>query len=123
MARLLGINSKEVQADRVGSAERLAEKTGCTVILKGAGTIIATHERVFINLTGNPGMATAGTGDVLSGMIGGLGLSPVDAAVSGVYIHGLAGDEVAKQRGEIGMVATDLLEKVPGLLNSFAGSF
>jgi NAD(P)H-hydrate epimerase len=70
MARLLGINSKEVQADRVGSAERLAEKTGCTVILKGAGTIIATHERVFINLTGNPGMATAGTGDVLSGMIG-----------------------------------------------------
>jgi NAD(P)H-hydrate epimerase len=125
MSRLLGINSKQVQADRVGSAERLSKKTGCTVILKGAATVIATHQEGFINPTGNPGMATAGTGDVLTGMIGGLlaqGLSPVDASVAGVYIHGLAGDEVAKQRGEIGMVATDLLEKVPGLLNSLAGS-
>jgi NAD(P)H-hydrate epimerase len=123
-ARLLGISAKEVQADRTGSAKRLSEKTGCTVILKGAGTIIATPLRGFVNPTGNPGMATAGTGDVLSGIVGGLlaqGLSPVDAAVTGVYIHGLAGDEVAKDRGEMGMVATDLLDKVPGILNSFAG--
>jgi NAD(P)H-hydrate epimerase len=124
MARLLGLNSSDVQADRIGSTQRLSEKTGCTVALKGAGTIIAARGKGgggFINPSGNPGMATAGTGDVLTGMIGGFlaqGLSPVDAAVTGVYIHGLAGDEVAKARGETGMVATDLLEKVPAIVNS-----
>jgi NAD(P)H-hydrate epimerase len=124
MATLLGVGPKDVQADRVGSARTLAKKTGSTVVLKGAATVVATPEGGFVNPTGNPGMATAGTGDVLSGMIGGLlaqGLSPVDAAVAGVYIHGLAGDRIAEERGEIGMVATDLLEKIPGILNSFAG--
>lgn len=128
MARLLGIGAKHVQADRVGSAKTLSKKTGCTVVLKGAGTIIATPPTPkgsgFVNPTGNPGMATAGTGDVLTGMIGGLiaqGLAPVDASAAAVYIHGLAGDAVAAERGEIGMIATDLLEKVPGLINSFAG--
>lgn len=119
MSRLLGTDTGEVQADRIGCAERLAEETGAVVVLKGASTVVAASGSIYINPTGNPGMATAGTGDVLSGMIGGLlaqGLAPVDAAVASVYLHGLAGDEAAARIGEAGLMATDLLDEIPPLL-------
>lgn len=121
MSRLLQTTINEVQANRLSSAERLSEMTGATVVLKGAGTIIAGKGQVFINPTGNPGLATAGTGDILAGMIGGLlaqGYGPVDAASAGAYIHGMAGDAVKELNGEAGMVATDLLAHIPKLLNS-----
>jgi NAD(P)H-hydrate epimerase len=123
MARLLGRSAAEVQSDRVGAAEELALKTGGTVVLKGAATVIAGPSgRIHINPTGNPGLATAGTGDVLAGMIGGLlaqGYTPEQAACAAVYVHGLAGDEVKSAQGELGMMAMDLVAGLPRLMNSF----
>lgn len=123
MARLLKTTVGEVQADRLGAATRLSTLTGATVVLKGAGTVIAgTDGQIYINTTGNAGLATAGTGDILSGMIGGLlaeGYSPVEASIAGAHIHGLAGDAVKGATGEIGMIATDLLPRIPPILNSF----
>lgn len=124
-ARLLKTATAQVQDDRLGSALRLAEATESVVVLKGAGTVIATPEgEFFINPTGNPGMSTAGTGDVLAGMIGGLlaqGYTATEAACAGVYIHGMAGDMARDELGETGMMATDLLPKIPVILNSFTG--
>ena len=123
MARLVGMTAKDIQEDRIGIAERFAKENKVIVVLKGAGTVIAEPSgKIFINSTGNPGMATAGTGDVLSGMIGGFiaqGYSPIDAARIGVYLHGLAGDESAKKKGQIGMMATDILDILPKVINSF----
>jgi NAD(P)H-hydrate epimerase len=86
------------------------------VVLKGAGTIVADAERIFVNTTGNPGMATGGSGDVLSGMIGGLlaqRMPTFDAAVAAVYLHGLAGDIAAGDVGQVSLMATDLLDTLP----------
>ena len=117
MARLLGVSTEDIQRNRINSAQAFAEECGVTVVLKGAGTVIATtHGDVFINTTGNPGMATGGTGDVLTGMIGSLlaqGYGPTQAACLGVYLHGLAGDLAAKEKGEAGMIAGDVIEKIP----------
>jgi hydroxyethylthiazole kinase-like uncharacterized protein yjeF len=117
MGRLLGISSREVQKDRIGIASGFAVKYKVTLVLKGAGTVIATPDgKVFINSTGNPGMATGGTGDVLTGMITGLlaqGYTSTDAACLGVYLHGLAGDLAAQEKGEMAMIAGDLIEKIP----------
>ncbi len=114
MARLMGLTTAEVSRDRIGAARSLALSTQVVVVLKGARTAIAREDgTVFLNPTGNPGLATGGTGDVLSGVCGALlaqGLSPEDAAVTGVYAHGLAGDVVAQRRGRMGLVASDLLE-------------
>lgn len=123
-ARLLGKSSSDIQSERLGSAERLAGITGATVVLKGAATIIADPSgEVFINPTGNPGLSTAGTGDVLSGMIGaflGMGIRQLSASAVAVYIHGLAADEIKKTTGEAGMLATDLLARIPAVLNSLS---
>ena len=117
MARLLGVSAEDVQKDRIEGTRTFAARYGVTVVLKGAGTVIATPRgEAFINTTGNPGMATAGTGDVLTGMIGSLlaqGHGPTQAACLGVYLHGLAGDLAAQERGEAGMIAGDVIEKVP----------
>ncbi|MCP3677695.1 MAG: NAD(P)H-hydrate dehydratase [Deltaproteobacteria bacterium] len=122
MARLLGKAVAYVQGNRVGVATDFAKKHKVTLVLKGARTVTAGVDgAVFFNTTGNSGMATAGTGDILSGVIGALvgqGYDPIDAAVAGVYLHGLAGDRVAEARGAIGMVATDILEEVPPALSS-----
>jgi NAD(P)H-hydrate epimerase len=122
MARLLGKVVAPVQGNRVGVAAEFAGKHKVTLVLKGARTVTAGADgTVFVNTTGNPGMASAGTGDILSGVIGGLvgqGYDPIAAAVVGVYLHGLAGDRVAEARGEIGMVATDILEEVPSAFSS-----
>jgi hydroxyethylthiazole kinase-like uncharacterized protein yjeF len=114
MARLLALPTAEVQRDRLGAARRAAGAARAVVALKGARTIISLEDgTVFINPTGNPGMATGGTGDVLAGLCGALlaqGLSVADAAVTGCFAHGLAGDLVAKRRGQLGLIASDLLD-------------
>jgi NAD(P)H-hydrate epimerase len=117
MARLLDCSPQEVESDRIGIAQEFAQKHGLTLVLKGVPTIIASASgEVYINSTGNPGMATAGMGDVLTGAIAGLlaqGLKPVDAAVLGVYLHGLAGDIAAEKIGESGLIAGDVLKMLP----------
>jgi NAD(P)H-hydrate epimerase len=99
--------------DREQCAAKFAEKTGTVVVLKGAGTVVTDGQRVFVNDTGNPGMATAGSGDVLTGVItalAGQGLDLFDAAVLGVHVHGVAGDAAAKTHGQVSMIATDIIE-------------
>ena len=117
MARLAGLASADVQNDRIGVAGAFAAKYGVTVVLKGAGTVIAAPGgEVFVNTTGNAGMATAGTGDVLTGVIGSLlaqGFGPTWSACLGVYLHGLAGDLAAAEKGEAGLIAGDVIEKLP----------
>ncbi len=117
MARLTGRTTAEVQAGREKAAIEFATAYGCTVVLKGAGTIVAEKgSDPYINPTGNEGMGTGGTGDVLSGMAGALlaqGLSALDAAIVAVYAHGLAGDIAALRKGRRGMLASDLVEALP----------
>lgn len=116
MARLIGRTTAEVQRDRVGQARAFATTRGVTVVLKGARTVIASPDgTVFINRTGNPGMSTGGTGDVLAGLIGSLlaqGLTPLQAAAFGAHLHGLAGDRAAAERSEPSMLASDVIEKL-----------
>jgi len=110
---------KEIPADRKEQAIMLAEKTGCTVVLKGARTVVADSEKVYVNTTGNAGMATAGSGDVLTGVIAaiaGQGLCDFDAAQLGVYVHGMAGDIAGEKYGEISMTAKEILKKLPKAL-------
>jgi NAD(P)H-hydrate epimerase len=102
-------------SDRKIQAIQMANKTGTTVVLKGKGTIVTDGEKLYVNKTGNPGMATGGTGDVLTGVITALigqGLSNFDAAILGVYVHGLAGDIAAKKFGQISLIATDIVESL-----------
>ncbi len=117
MARLTGLSSADVQKDRVGIASGFAAAYKVVLVLKGAGTVVACPDgKVFVNSTGNPGMATGGTGDALTGMIGGLlaqGYPAMQAACLGVYLHGLAGDLAAKEKGEMGLTAGDLIERIP----------
>ncbi len=124
MAKLLGVSSKEVQEDRIGISRKFAEKYGCWLVLKGARTIIAAPDgNVYINTTGNPGMASGGTGDALSGMIGsflGQGCTPPESALLGVYLHGYAGDLAAEEKGEASLIATDIIGKLPEVLKEFA---
>lgn len=112
MARLLGISTADVQSHRLESASNLAATHGVYVVLKGHRTIIATPEgKVFINPTGNPGMATGGTGDVLTGIIAGWLAQVKDAEVAcliGVYLHGAAGDLAADDEGQVSLTAGDL---------------
>jgi len=120
MARLTGLSSKAIQEDRIETSRNFAIEYGVYLVLKGSRTIIAQPDgNIHINPSGNPGMASGGTGDVLTGMIGGLvcqGLRPASAAIAATYIHGLAGDLVADERGEMALIATDLLEKIPHVL-------
>ncbi len=102
-------------AERQAQAVQFSQRSGAVVVLKGAGTVVTDGERVYINKTGNPGMATAGSGDVLTGVILALlgqGLSNLDAAVLGVYIHGLAGDIAAEKTGQVSLIATDIIESL-----------
>ncbi len=120
MARLIHSTAKEVQDNRIGVAKEFSQSTHAYVILKGYRSLIVTPKgEVYINPTGNAGMATGGTGDVLSGMIGGLlsqGFDLLSCLKASVYLHGLAGDEVAKELGEKSLIATDLIRKMPALL-------
>jgi NAD(P)H-hydrate epimerase len=117
MARLIGKDSATVNQERIGVARAFATENRCYVVLKGARTVIATADgKVFINPTGNPGMASGGMGDVLAGMLAALlgqGFSPEDAMKLGVYLHGFVGDRVAAEKGEIGLIASDIIEGLP----------
>jgi NAD(P)H-hydrate epimerase len=122
MARLLApSSSKQVNEDRIGVSRQFAMQHRVILVLKGARTVIAEPRgQVAICPTGNPGMASAGMGDVLTGMIAGLlaqGLSAWDAARAGVYLHGLAGDLAAATIGEPGLIAGDVITAIPHALN------
>ena len=116
MSRLCGISVKEVETDRIGCAVSFAKKYGCTVVLKGANTVIASADgEVFFNTTGNAGMATGGSGDVLSGILVSLlaqGMEPLAAAKAAVYLHGLAGDKAAEKRSQHAMLPSDIIEQL-----------
>jgi NAD(P)H-hydrate epimerase len=117
MARLIGKRVDDVLRDRLAVARAFARKQQVYLVLKGYRSLVATPGgEVFVNPTGNPGMATAGTGDILSGMIAALvatARDPLDGILTAVYLHGLAGDLAATHRGEMGMIASDLLEHLP----------
>ena len=123
MGRLIKLSAEEIQRDRERIAKEFAKKYRVIVVLKGRGTVIASYDgTVFVNDTGNPGMASGGCGDVLTGMIAGLlgqKLTPVDAARLGVYLHGLAGDLAAAERGEIGLLASDLADRIPQAIRQY----
>lgn len=106
----------QLPEDRNEQATSLAEKTGCTILLKGAATVVADTEKIYVNTTGNPGMATAGSGDVLTGMIAALAAQNLDnfqAAQLASYIHGSAGNIAAKKKGQLSMIATDIIQLLP----------
>jgi hydroxyethylthiazole kinase-like uncharacterized protein yjeF len=117
MARLTGMTVDEVQLDRMGLAKRMAGEWHKTIVLKGAHTVVAAPDgRAQISHVANAGLASAGTGDVLSGVIAGLlaqGMNIFDAAAAGVYVHGMAGEAVKERLGDAGMVASDLLPELP----------
>lgn len=117
MARLTGLTIKEIQSDRVNVAQYFAKKWGKIIVLKGANTLVVSPAgQVLISPFANPALATAGTGDVLAGMIAGMlgqGLKPFDAAAVGVHIHGLAGEELREKVGKAGGLASDLLPLIP----------
>ncbi|MFH1397925.1 MAG: NAD(P)H-hydrate dehydratase [Candidatus Omnitrophota bacterium] len=117
MAKLTGIKIKEVQKNRKVIARKISSDYNTTVVLKGRNTIIADYNGSFyLNKTGNPGMATAGSGDVLTGMIAaflGQGLTAFQAAKYAVNLHGLAGDLAAKEKTQMGMLASDIIAKIP----------
>lgn len=122
LSRLTRLDVASVQARRTESATRFASECGAVVVLKGQGTIVTDGKRVYVNTTGNPGMATGGTGDVLAGMIAALvgqGLAPFEAAQLGVHVHGLAGDLARDEVGEVSLIATDLLDYLPKAFRKF----
>lgn len=115
-AQLLGISIDEAKKDGQNLAIRTANELQSILVLKGYQTIVTDGSSVYINQTGNPGLATAGSGDVLSGIIGAMlamGNSLWDSAVAGVYLHGYAGDICALENGQYGMVATDIIDNIP----------
>ncbi len=116
MARLLGIDTKEIQGNRIKYSKYSSEKYNVISILKGHETICTYKGQIYLNSTGNPGMATAGSGDILSGIIAGFmaqSIEPFKASKLGVYVHGLAGDMAIQEKGEYGLIASDILECIP----------
>lgn len=122
MARLTNASVPTLEKDRIRTAQQFASEHGVTLVFKGAPTVSANaNGDVWINATGNPGMATGGMGDVLTGVIAGLiaqGISSEGAAALGVYLHGLAGDIVAERLGMHGLIASDVLKAVPQAISS-----
>jgi NAD(P)H-hydrate epimerase len=125
-ARLLGVSVADIQSDRLNAAVRLANKYDAITVLKGHATLVAvpahgddvygSSMEIFENTTGNPGMATGGSGDALTGVIASFaaqGMNSREAAIAGVFIHGLAGDLASNERGEYGLIATDIIHALP----------
>ena len=117
MARLINSSNTAVQAQRLKVARTFAAQYQCYLVLKGARTVIAAPDgQAWINPTGNPGMASGGMGDVLTGIVGGLlaqGYPPQEACALGVFLHGYAGDLAAQEKGEVGILARDVIERLP----------
>ena len=115
-SRLTGLPTASVQANRSNLAKDYALQKKITLVLKGHGTIVTNGNELFVNSTGNPGMATGGSGDVLAGLLGALlaqGYNAMEAGILGTYLHGLAGDLAAEQLGEYSLTAKDLLDHLP----------
>lgn len=115
LQRLTGVTAGD-RAGQIEAAQGLSDRLGAVIVVKGGPTVVVAPSQQWSNETGNPGMATAGSGDVLTGVISGLlgqGLSPWDAARLGVWVHGLAGDLASVQRGQAGLTAVDLLDTLP----------
>ncbi len=121
MARLTGKTVREIQQDRIGAARTLATDYGIWLILKGAQTVTASPDgRIIVNTTGTPWMASGGQGDVLSGILGGLlvqGIPPEEALPFGVYLHGLAADNIVERTGPRPVTATDVIDELPRALS------
>ncbi len=121
MSRLTGMSVSEIQKRRPETAFAIAKQYGAVCVLKGAGTVVSDGKKVFVNTTGNPGMAKGGSGDVLAGMIAAL-IGQVkeprllNAALCGVFLHGLAGDISAKEKTQIGLLPGDISERIPAVL-------
>lgn len=117
LSRLLNINIDKIKKEPVKYSKYTSSKYNIITLLKGQNTVVTNNkDKVYINSTGNPGMATAGSGDVLTGMIAsfiGQGIKPYDGALLGAYVHGLAGDLAKEDRGEYGMISRDILENIP----------
>ncbi len=122
-ARLLGLKTAEVQLRREELARQFAAEHGIVIVLKGHETVISDGTRTAINATGNPGMATGGSGDVLTGVITALicqGMSAYDAARLGAHVHGLAGDLAARELGQVSLIASDLVRFLPAAFQAAA---
>ncbi|MCL4475744.1 MAG: NAD(P)H-hydrate dehydratase [Nitrospirae bacterium] len=115
----------EIEKDRISTAIRFSKETGTYLIFKGVPTIVAEPEgRAFINSTGNPGMATAGIGDVLTGMVSSFlaqGMNPLNSAILGVFMHGLAGDLAAHEKGMHSLIASDIIDALPATFQEMTG--
>ena len=124
LSRLIKKDVKDIQEDRIKTATEIAVSYKIYLVLKGFRTIIAAPDgTVFLNDTGNPGMAKGGSGDVLTGIIGSLlaqGFTPFHSAICGVYIHGLAGDYAAKELTENAMIPTDMIHYLPNVFQSLS---
>lgn len=124
LARLLGVSSDVIQNDREAAAREAARRTKAVVVLKGAGTIVATEKApLSVNMTGNPGMATGGMGDVLAGLIGSFlaqGFPALEAACAGVFVHGRAGDNAMWRRSQTSLSPLDLIEEFPSIFREVA---
>jgi ADP-dependent NAD(P)H-hydrate dehydratase len=123
-ARLAGVTPEQIRAEGPQLAVKFAADRGVILVLKGHGTVVTDGRRLYRNTSGNPGMATGGTGDVLTGLIGALigqGLDPFDGAVLGAWAHGRAGDLAAEHLGQTALIATDLLTYLPAALREAGG--
>jgi ADP-dependent NAD(P)H-hydrate dehydratase len=117
-ARLLGCSVRDVLADRESLAVDFARRAGVVLLLKGSGTLVTDSQKLYRNTTGNPGMATGGSGDVLTGVIAALigqGLAAFDAAILGAWVHGRAGDIAAAKLGQVGLTSADLADNLPAV--------
>lgn len=126
MARLVSLSREAIVKAKEKVAKNFASKYNVVCVLKGHRTVVAGPKgKAYVNLTGNPGMASGGVGDILTGMIAsfiGQGIKPFDAAKLGVFLHGLAGDLAAKEKGEASLIASDILEKLPEAIRKSTSS-
>lgn len=125
-SRITGLTVAEIQAGRAEKARAYAAAHGIVCVLKGSGTVVTDGKETVVNATGNPGMARGGSGDVLSGVIGALAAQVAEprlynAAVAGVYLHGLAGDIAAAEKTQYGMLPTDVIECLPAAFRRVTG--
>ncbi len=120
MSRLTGLAKKFIEKNRIRVAKNFARQYNCTLLLKGHHTVVASPDgKIYVNHTGNAGMATAGSGDVLTGMIASFlaqGVSVFDAAKYGAYLHGKAGDLAAQKKSKLSMIATDIIDQIPSVI-------